>query len=434
MRRKGSRNVYYQGRVPGDVRPFVADGLKLAFPIGEEFVAVTVSPATRILKVSLRTSDPAEGKIRNAKAAVHIEGVWRGLRAGIRPDGAVALTHKQAVALAGRLYRAWANGEGRERSVGMVRVPVGPIKAGEAAGEWKWVPESEPVGREGQDWQAEVWRSAKEHLEKVAALEAKHTGNSPSPLERAFGVIIDKLSLSEGMVKITPESRELLLGEFHRAMLDAVEKRQRNAAGDYSPDPKSERFPEFQRPQVAALPRPSPDRRPEVPLSGLLEAWWKENKAANRSPSTYESYERALRQLEAFLEHDDAQAVTADDVRRFKDHRIAGGRSLKTVKDSDIAALKSVFGWGVGNGLLAANPAEGVKVVAPKKVRVRSPEFTTEEARALLRHARDYKPANKRIGARMAAAKRWVRGYAPIRARELVRWSNCGKRTCARLT
>jgi hypothetical protein len=58
-----------------------------------------------------------------------------------------------------------------------------------------------------------------------------------------------------------------------------------------------------------------------------------------------------------FLKHDDASRITPDDVRRFKDHRIAEGRSLKTVKDSDIAALKSALGWAVNNGSLKDNHA-----------------------------------------------------------------------------
>src|SRR5579863_8708157 len=148
MRREGSRNIYFQQRIPADVRRLIADGVTLALPIGEVFAPITLSPATRSLKLSLRTSDPAEGKIRNAKLAAHLEAAWRGFRAGIRTDGAVALTNKQAVALAGQLYRAWANGEGHERTVGMVQVPVGPIKEGEPANEWKWVPDNDPMDGE----------------------------------------------------------------------------------------------------------------------------------------------------------------------------------------------------------------------------------------------------------------------------------------------
>lgn len=137
MRREGSRNIYFQQRIPADVRRLIADGVTLAVPIGQAFAPVTLSPATRSLKLSLRTSDPAEIKIRNAKTAAYVEGIWQGLRAGIRPDCAVSLTNKQGVALSGRLYRAWGNVEGRERSVGMVRVPAEEPTPGEPVKEWK---------------------------------------------------------------------------------------------------------------------------------------------------------------------------------------------------------------------------------------------------------------------------------------------------------
>ena len=130
-------------------------------------------------------------------------------------------------------------------------------------------PEGEPQGHEGQDWQAEVWQSAKAHLAKVAELEAKHTDTEKkSPLERAFGAIIDKLLLSEGILKVTPDSREFCFSSSARRWwmrqrgASATERRERNAAGDYSPDPKSERFPAFVRPEtMAAAPSPSPGRR-----------------------------------------------------------------------------------------------------------------------------------------------------------------------------
>lgn len=109
------------------------------------------------------------------------------------------------------------------------------------------------------DGEAEAWRSANAHLAKVAELEAKHKGDGPGTLEGALGGIVDRLLLSGGIVKVTPESRELLLGAFHQAMMDAVEKRERNAAGDYSPDPKSERFPAFEPSKaIAAAPHPLP--------------------------------------------------------------------------------------------------------------------------------------------------------------------------------
>ena len=75
-------------------------------------------------------------------------------------------------------------------------------------------------------------------------------------------------------------------------------------------------------------------------LTGILDGWWREAQATGRKPSTLESYSSTMAALVAFLGHDDARAVTPDDVVRFKDHRLAKinprtGKciSAKTVKD-----------------------------------------------------------------------------------------------------
>lgn len=56
----------------------------------------------------------------------------------------------------------------------------------------------------------------------------------------------------------------------------------------------------------------------------------------------------------------------ASDIIRFKDHRVdclhpRTGKpiSAKTVKDSDLPGLNTVFGWAVGNLKLSTNPAAG---------------------------------------------------------------------------
>src|SRR5277367_1354481 len=108
MRRKGSRHPYFNQRIPVDVRA-LAVGLKLALPIGAETVPLIISTKAETVKVSLRTADPAEAKVRQAALAAYLEIVWRALRNG----APLPLTHRQATALAGELYRGWAMGEGR---------------------------------------------------------------------------------------------------------------------------------------------------------------------------------------------------------------------------------------------------------------------------------------------------------------------------------
>jgi integrase len=96
--------------------------------------------------------------------------------------------------------------------------------------------------------------------------------------------------------------------------------------------------------------------------------------------------------------------------------------SLKTVRDTDIAALRSVFGWVVANRRIGSNPADGLKLKSAKAVRTRAKGFTAEEAKALLRQASGY-VASAREHAKTAAAKRWAPwlcAYTGARVGEIV--------------
>jgi integrase len=214
-----------------------------------------------------------------------------------------------------------------------------------------------------------------------------------------------------------------LLKAFHAAMLDAAASRERNAAGDYAPDPRGARFPEWEEPKsVAVAPSAPPPRRAKVSLSELLEGWWTEAKADNGAQSTYESYSRTVRQLSEFLGHDDASRITEENIIAFKDHRIAQGKSPKTVRDSDLAALRSLFGWAADNRRLPANPAKAVKLRRGKRVSTRGKDFTADEAKAILRHALDY-GGSGREAAKTSAAKRWTPwlcAYTGARVGEIV--------------
>ncbi|WP_245465000.1 MULTISPECIES: DUF6538 domain-containing protein [unclassified Mesorhizobium] len=148
-------------------------------------------------------------------------------------------------------------------------------------------------------------------------------------------------------------------------------------------------------------------------LTGLVDGWWKESKAAGRKPSTYESYRDAFAYLARFLKHNDASTVTAKDVIAFKDHRLSTpspktGKmiSAKTVKDSNLSALKVVFGWGVANGLVAHNPAVGVTLKVGKPARHRSKGFSDEEAKTILSGALSHQRGQE--NPKTFAAKRWV--------------------------
>jgi hypothetical protein len=236
MRRSGSRNIYFVQRIPTDLKTRAA-GLKLSLPIGNETVPFAISPKANFVKVSLRTSDPSEGKVRHATTAGYLETVWQALR----EDAPIPLTNREATALAGRLYNAWASGEGRERTTSVI------------------------VMRDGSGWTSDYqsadnipdfWESAKRQLDAVEAADEEYqtkaargeltVNDKTRPLERTFGPIIERLLLHEGIRRVDTASREMLLKAFRLALKDAFEVRERNARGDYRLDENAERFPEFE--------------------------------------------------------------------------------------------------------------------------------------------------------------------------------------------
>lgn len=408
MKRKSSRNPYYARRIPTDVRG-KANGLTLSIPMGSETQLFTITPRTQAIRISLRTNDPVEVKRRLAAIDEYLEGAWKALRQGQE----VPLSHRQATALAGDLYRAWADGEDRERTIAVEHIP------GEG---WKRVEADylEPGIWEGVQ---EAWEKLPDDLEAAEALE-EALGADPKkePLERALGPILDRLLLAKGLGKLTATSRSMTLEALWKAMRDAFASRKRNAEGDYSPDPTANRFPKWQT-EKDAVPY-----TPRASLTGLVDSWWEEAKAAHRSVSTHESYKNTMAYFVAFLKHDDATRVTKEDVLGFKDHRLKSINprtkkpiSPKTVKDSDLSALKTIFGWAVVNGKLRINPAEGVTVKVGKQPKLRGKGFTDEEAKAILIKA--IKHERGKENAKTFAAKRWVpwlMAYSGARVGELV--------------
>ena len=86
---------------------------------------------------------------------------------------------------------------------------------------------------------------------------------------------------------------------------------------------------------------------------------------------------------------------------------MAEGISGKTIKNGDLAALNSVFGWAVENKRLTTNPAHGLTVRVPRRKVERERGFTDHEAMTILRTALTYSKA-ERESPGLAAAKTWV--------------------------
>lgn len=321
------------------------------------------------VKRSLGTKDPQEAKRRHAEVSARIEAEWSDLERleRLKGESAKPIPHREIVALAGVVYRQW-----REM---MADEPGEP----------------------------DVWQ----HVIRLNG-EAAEAGK----LEEWFGPAVDRL-LADHHLKIDEASRTRLLTEVAKAHTEAAEALQRQAEGDYRPDPVEARFPPLGLSNEA---RDKPAAKPvgKVGLTELLEGWWIEAKATGRTISTYESYRSTIEKLKGFLGHDDASRVTEEDVIAFKDMRLKEVNprtnkpiSPKTVKDSDLTALKSVFAWAMANRKLPSNPAKDVTVKIGKKVKLREKSLTDAEAAAVFKHALNYQ-GKPREGAKVTLAKRWV--------------------------
>jgi len=351
---------YLRVRVPSDLVTKVK-GQTISLPVGGATIRVKAGES---VKVSLRTRDPREAKAWFATTLTALNAYWEAVRKGPKK-----LSHKEAVALAGEIYRTFVETFGED-----------------------------PGSYERWADVLEVNEQAKAGGYGRGALMIGHQAKVKRSMEDRFGAMTDALVRSKGLV-IDGESRERVLIEVSKGLDQAASQLKKFADGDYSPDPRANRFPAFHK--------PSQKRSDVLTMTAMFGAWEKEAMQLNRASATPNRYRSVFTSFRAFLGHDDATKVTVEDVIRFKDARLAEGISGKTIKDADLAALKSVFGWAVENKRLPLNPAADVTIRVMRQKVERENGFTDEEAKTILRAALTYsKPRQESEG--LAAAKRWV--------------------------
>nr|WP_179038760.1 site-specific integrase [Rhizobium leguminosarum] len=363
----------------------------MVIPLANGTVDFKVTSSTQSIRFSLRTANPAEVKVRQAEALAYVEQYLEALRNG-RP---IQLTPRQITALAGEFYKSWSSGPDT----------TGSLTLTPSTGEF--------FTREDDEFdEAEMLSAAMERVRERAA------GQDDEYFLKVHGPDIDRMLTAFGVPEVTPGSRAKLAVAFGKMLLEGLETNARIAGGDYSPDPNLAKFPQWEAPNET--PRPNHKPGSPVSLTGLEEGWWAEAKAAGKSESTHESYGNTFRLFSTFLGHDDARRVTAEDVIRYKDHRLSAINpktkkpvSAKTVKASDLTAVKSVFDWAVSNKKFPSNPAADARLKLGKKVKLREREFTAQEAASILTAANSIRL--KQSSNQTEAAKRWVPWLSPDR-------------------
>lgn len=334
---------------------------------------------------SLETDDATIAEARQANALDHLRRLF-----DLTDAAPISLSHKDMVALSGETYRLYQE--------------IHRDNPGEAD-EWMYHKALTRAALEGRiknpppaTLMPDEAKTAIELFgsgDLTAAVNAFPAAQYDA-LEDRFGLLADWVLIRQ-RIHLNPNDRQRFLRFVGTASLDAGWQLRRNAEGDYSPDPKAQRFPPIE--SVAAI-------KPRQTITGLLDLWWAEAKATGRSRTTYDTYKGAIDRLVKHLGHDDANRVTEQDMIAFKDARLKVV-SAKTLKDGDLPGIKSIFGWAVDNRKLTKNPADAVKVKAEKKIRSRPKGFTDQEAGSIFEACCSYVQKPKE-DSRTAAAKRWA--------------------------
>lgn len=359
-------------------------------------VDISAKTGREVITKSLGTHDPEEAKRKHAELLAELEAEWAGLRRGKR-----RITDREAYFLAKPIGDAWLE-RFRENPSEQFYWHTDIYR-----GLWTDYPLPETAAAPGVEGSAPLenffWKPMHDRCYREAELILHDNGFdddilSLTKMAKAVGAALQKASLSlkrqaegefdpgdepTGLSSLSDEERQPALILRMEGLLASKKVRQAAAVA------------------------------PSHTLTGLVEDWWQESKAAGRKPSTYESYRNTFSYFVRYLGHDDVSKVTQANVIGFKDHRLSTpspktGKvpSAKTVKDSDLSALKAVFDWAVRNGRCKENPATGVTIKLAKPPRLRSKGLTDDEAKALLSAARALKRGNERE--KTFAAKRWV--------------------------
>lgn len=358
--RKNTRNGQFRMALPKDIRDFLSTLPPVYRPRGWGATEITLS---------LGTADSRKMAAEHARIAQEVHERFAKLRAGT-----VRLSQKEATALAGTVYRGLATGG--EDDPGSPRA-------------WQRVRRMNIAAQVGDFGMGSLM------IGEVAQRERS--------VEDRFGAMADA-TLATKCIITDPESRWRLVEALAEALNDAAAKLEKNARGDYTPDPKAGRFPEW-KPEGA---REASSGGPKLSLMGLFDRWAKHPEQAGQA-TTARRYKSVFAAVAEHLRDPDARSVTQADIQGYieaREHDPVRPLQPRVARDVHKAALSSVYGWAVSKRVVLANPAAGIVIKVPRKVRMRPQHATDEEARAIA-DASLAIPVGRATSGTFEAAQRW---------------------------
>jgi integrase len=348
-KRSDSSFLFYRKRVPDDLKQFLGGKTEI--------------------KISLRTRDPVEAKIAHAKVAAEVEARWAQLRRGV-----ISVSQKQAVAMAGEIYRELVSAH--EENPG-------------EPGSWK--------GSLLIDWGfLRPEKNVKVHMMGRAPEESRKMFEQMR-LNRHSRIVQDYLDRhgyrvdNESLVRIKKAANE--------AIMQGREQLLRNAEGDYRPDPDAGRFPELELNSQPITPG-------NVPLgqASPLDVFDRYAKESKPTPATIKRWRPVVAKVQK--EHPIISGITPEWCIQWKNKLVASGLSNNTIRNGYLASMRALCNWAVTNREMANNPFKDVTVKADKQRKMRQKGLLDSEVLTIL--AATLVPAPKSFSSQHAAARRWV--------------------------
>tara|TARA_R110000796_G_scaffold8843_33_gene29415 strand:+ start:37377 stop:38849 length:1473 start_codon:yes stop_codon:yes gene_type:complete len=219
-----------------------------------------------------------------------------------------------------------------------------------------------------------------------------------SALEQKLKLSVDKLSPEEQAAKdiIDNLKFELKLSQ---------EKRMPERAGGERPENSSNAKGQLKQSGAAG-----PVSSAQTSISAMYEGYATQ---PGLREATVRQFRSIINHLINFLGHDIANQVSSDDLIRWrqflqKEAAVKGKpRSAQTINNSYLAAASVTFDYGFNERLIPKNPVALVgKVRAEKKIRLRSPDFTKAERKAILSASLSIDAGRR--SAQLVGALRWV--------------------------
>ena len=321
---------------------------------------------------------------------------------------------------------------GRRISGSIIKLTTGTADRKEAAKRWPGVLASYAALEADWERQINVVHLTPEGACHIAALWIAKIGRTVRPIGTDTEIVLRHLSLDENPpddaavvqaearaaaelagVAVSSESWPILVHVMSEpvraAYRDAEARYMRDTAHPASAGRSLDRL-------AAALPHPggqsdspadSTPGKPEVSLRSLYQSWADKTVVKAR---TVEETRYIVELLATQLGHDDAARIDAPGLRAWRDAMLAHGRTNNTWNNR-LSMLNAVLAWGVSEGHLPANPAEGLRL---RKNRQQSPlPYSDADAAKILNAAR----AETRPSLRWA---HWLMAFSGMRAGEVL--------------